>query len=70
MDYRSKGDNEKKFTDIFYSDLIRNSQAELGRVYSLDGGLTPELITSLIFTKGNTLTGNMEHMHTLWLTLA
>jgi len=44
MDYRSKGDNEKKFTDIFYSDLIRNSQAELGRVYSLDGGLTPELI--------------------------
>jgi hypothetical protein len=44
LDYRSKGDNEKKFTDIFYSDLIRNSQAELGRVYSLDGGLTPELI--------------------------
>jgi hypothetical protein len=44
LDYRLKDGNEKKFTDIFYDDLIRNSRKELSRIYSLDGGLTPELI--------------------------
>jgi hypothetical protein len=43
LDYRSKENNEPKFTDIYYDDLIRNSEKELSRIYSLDGGLTPEL---------------------------
>ena len=44
LDYRSKPGNEAKFTDIYYEDLIRDSEKELSRIYSLDGGLTPDLI--------------------------
>jgi hypothetical protein len=43
LDYRSKENNEAKFTDIFYDDLIRNSEKELSRIYSMDGGLNPGL---------------------------
>jgi hypothetical protein len=43
LDYRLKDNNESKFTDIYYDDLIRNSENELSRIYSLDGGLTPAL---------------------------
>ena len=45
LDYRVKDNNPARFTDIYYDDLIRNSEKELSRIYSLDGGLTPELIT-------------------------
>jgi hypothetical protein len=45
LDYRAKDNNPAGFTDIYYEDLIRNSEQELSRIYSLDGGLTPELIT-------------------------
>jgi hypothetical protein len=44
MDYRVKNNNPAKFTDINYDDLVRNSEKELSRIYSLDSGLTPELI--------------------------
>ncbi|MGA3012630.1 MAG: sulfotransferase [Bacteroidales bacterium] len=44
LDYRLKDDNTSKFTDIWYDDMVRNSEKELSRIYSLDGGLTPELI--------------------------
>jgi hypothetical protein len=44
LDYRAKNNNPIRFTDIYYDDLIRNSEKELSRIYSLDGGLTPELI--------------------------
>jgi hypothetical protein len=43
LDYRLKNNNSAKFTDIFYEDLIRDSKQELSRIYSLNGGLTPEL---------------------------
>ncbi len=43
LDYRLKDNNEDKFIDIYYDDLIRNSEKELSRIYSLDGGITPEL---------------------------
>ncbi|HZX62030.1 MAG TPA: sulfotransferase [Bacteroidales bacterium] len=45
LGYRAKDNNPARFTDIFYDDLIQNSEKELSRIYSLDGGLTPELIT-------------------------
>ncbi len=45
LDYRARDNNPARFTDIYYDDLIRNSEKELSRIYSLDGGLTPELIT-------------------------
>jgi hypothetical protein len=45
LDYRSKFMNEARFTDIYYDDLIRNSEQELSRIYALDGGLTPDLVT-------------------------
>jgi hypothetical protein len=43
LDYRSKDNNESKFTDIYYEDLIKDSEKELSRIYSLAGGLTPSL---------------------------
>ena len=45
LDYREKANNPAKFTDLYYDDLIRNAGKELSRIYSLDGGITPELIT-------------------------
>jgi len=44
LDYRQKGDNDKKFVDIFYRNLINDSAAELSKIYRMNGGLTPELI--------------------------
>jgi hypothetical protein len=43
LDYRIKNNNQQKFTDIFYKDLISDSMVELDKIYRLDGGLTPDL---------------------------
>jgi len=43
LDYRMKNNNQQKFTDIFYKDLISDSMGELDKIYRLDGGLTPDL---------------------------
>ena len=44
LDYRLEGNNSDKFMDIYYKDLISDSNKELGRIYSMDGGLTPRLV--------------------------
>jgi hypothetical protein len=44
LDYRQKDNNNKKFTDIYYKDLLTDSIGELSKIYRLNGGLTPELI--------------------------
>jgi len=44
LDYRMRDNNQAKFTDIYYKDLIRDSVTELSRIYEQNGGLTPELI--------------------------
>ena len=44
LNYRLKGENDKQFTDIYYKDLIGDSIHELGRIYSMDGGLNPGLV--------------------------
>ena len=43
LNYRLKGDNDKQFMDIYYKDLVGDSLKELGRIYSMDGGLNPGL---------------------------
>ncbi|MCX6307248.1 MAG: sulfotransferase [Bacteroidetes bacterium] len=43
ISYRLKGNNAAKFTDIIYTDLIADSITELTKIYSLNGGMTPEL---------------------------
>lgn len=45
LDYRNTGNNQKKFLDIFYKDFINDPMKTLSEIYSMDGGLTPELIT-------------------------
>ena len=44
LDYRLKGNNGERFTDIYYKDLISNSEAELSKIYALNGGLDPGLL--------------------------
>jgi hypothetical protein len=45
LDYRNKNQHKHQFTDIFYEKL-KNSAAEvLTNIYSLDGGMTPELLS-------------------------
>ncbi|MCX6247144.1 MAG: sulfotransferase [Bacteroidetes bacterium] len=44
LDYRAKPGNSDKFTDIYYNDLIRNSEEELRRIYSMNGGLKQDLM--------------------------
>lgn len=44
LDNRLKGDNEKRFTDIYYKDLITDSEGEMRRIYSLNGGLNEGLL--------------------------
>ncbi len=43
MDFRKNAENDKKFTDIFYHDFIRNPIGELRRIYERNGGLGPDL---------------------------
>lgn len=45
LDYRALPGNETRFLDIRYGELIRDSVKELERIYSLDGGLSPDLIS-------------------------
>jgi len=47
MDYRVKGNNHSRFVDIYYKDLIQDSIKELGKIYQLNGGLSPELIARI-----------------------
>jgi hypothetical protein len=43
IEYRSKEDDDRKFTDIFYHDFIKEPVKELERLYRLDGGMTAGL---------------------------
>ena len=44
IDYRYKGGNEAKFTDINYRDLVKDSVPAISQIYRQNGGLQPELI--------------------------
>ncbi len=44
LDFRQQGNNSENFLDIWYKDLIGDSMKEMGRIYSLDGGLNAALI--------------------------
>ena len=46
LDYRLRDQNQSKFTDIYYKDLITDSMEELKKIYQMKGGLTPALIQS------------------------
>ena len=47
LDYRTKDDNNAKFIDIRYQDLITDSIGELSKIYKMNGGLTPDHITRI-----------------------
>lgn len=44
LDYRLMDGNDSRFTDIWYQDLLSGSEAELEKIYRLNGGLPPELV--------------------------
>lgn len=44
LNYRLKAENDKRFTDVWYPDLIRDSMKEVSKIYALNGGLTGELV--------------------------
>jgi len=43
LDYRNRNQHKDQFIDIIYNELKDNSRDVLSTIYSLDGGLTPEL---------------------------
>jgi len=43
LDYRGNNNNEEKFTDIYYKELISDSIEVLAKIYQNNGVLTPEL---------------------------
>ena len=48
MDYRTKNDNNSKFIDIRYQDLITDSIGELSGIYKINGGLTEDQIYRIL----------------------
>ncbi|HTX87386.1 MAG TPA: sulfotransferase [Bacteroidales bacterium] len=48
MDYRKKGNNDQKFTDLFYHDVMKDPIGELSKLYRYNGGLTPELMARFL----------------------
>jgi hypothetical protein len=48
LDFRMVAQNDRLFTDIHYLDLIRNSVAELEKIYRMDGRLSDEHIARFI----------------------
>ncbi len=44
LDYRLKENNSKRFTDIYYKDLVTDSITEMEKIYRQNGGLTDDLI--------------------------
>ena len=44
LEYRLQNERKNQFTDIIYNDLKDSSEMVLTRIYSLDGGITPELL--------------------------
>ncbi|MBP6872024.1 MAG: sulfotransferase [Bacteroidales bacterium] len=44
LEYRTNNQHKNQFTDIFYDGLVGNSAGILTGIYSLDGGMTPELL--------------------------
>jgi len=45
LDYRNNNRHKQQFTDIIYEDLKNTSAEVLTKIYSLDGGMTPELLS-------------------------
>jgi hypothetical protein len=43
LGYRIKNQHKQQFTDIYYENLKNSSANVLEKIYSLDGGITPEL---------------------------
>lgn len=43
IEFRQQSDHDKMFVDIYYSDLVKDSLAEIEKIYRLNGGLTPSL---------------------------
>jgi hypothetical protein len=46
LEYRLKHPEKKQFTDIFYRDLRDNASGALTKIYTNDGGVTPELLAT------------------------
>ncbi|MDX9906993.1 MAG: sulfotransferase [Bacteroidales bacterium] len=44
LEYRIKNQHKNQFSDIFYNSLVGDSAGVLTGIYSLDGGMTPELL--------------------------
>jgi hypothetical protein len=45
LEYRDKNQHKQQFMDIIYEDLKNTSADVLEKIYSLDGGMTPELLS-------------------------
>jgi len=43
LDFRQQVGYDRLFVDIYYKDLVTDSLQEMQKIYSLDGGLTPEM---------------------------
>ena len=43
LSYRSQGDNDRKFIDLWYSDLIKDSLSEIEKIYRNNGGIDAAL---------------------------
>jgi hypothetical protein len=47
LDYRMKNQHKNQFTDIWYENLRDSAPEVLTNIYSLDGGMTPELLAGI-----------------------
>jgi hypothetical protein len=48
LDYRIRNQHKDQFTDIIYKELKDDSETVLSNIYSLDGGITPELMQKFL----------------------
>ena len=48
LEYRSRNDNQSKFIDIRYENLVTDSINELSRIYKMNGGLAEDQISRIL----------------------
>jgi len=66
LQYRFSGNNDQKFLDLRYDDLITDPMGQLANIYNINGGISPEMTEAFqIHERENQTRKHGKHLYSL-----
>ncbi len=66
LQYRFSGNNDQKFLDLRYDDLITDPMGQLANIYNMNGGISPEMTEAFqIHERENQTRKHGKHLYSL-----